>query len=248
MKMYIRATIKWELRKYMYRVGISIGFLLGSWAVLLLMPVPSDSWFAIFDAIAFILIFTAGVTAVLVGIYMVLIHPYYAAFGDFHKASLIEHQTSRTYSYKLCARILLNIFTYFIGLGSIWVTMALLQRFEAWADSDWFSGMLVDSTAFLIPMVFVFALGVPLVLLIGVNFLESALSGRGSNLDSLDVMLLLFISRLQSSQLYLYLGIWTDTQRFRYEVAGYDNLLSTSDFILSKQLFSKRHSSLLEQL
>ena len=189
--MILRNTIKWELRKYYYRAGLPLVYLVIAWVILLIMPVSRDDWNALIDSILIMLLTTMALWAMAVGLYMILFHPFSTAFCDLHKATLIEHQTSRPYAYKLYVRIVLNIITFFAGVGVLWVTLRILQRFETWVDRAWFSNMLADSPVVMLPLVFMFAVGAPLMLLFGWRYFDLVLSKRHNDIDGLDITAML---------------------------------------------------------
>ncbi|MCL2203980.1 MAG: hypothetical protein FWB88_08575 [Defluviitaleaceae bacterium] len=184
-----RSTIKWELRKYFYRVfAIGGGFLLAAWAVLWLLPVPQAHWHPAVDTLVFIVFFAMSVVSVLIGLYMILIHPFTTSFCDLHQATLIEHQSGRPYVYKLSVRVVLNVVTYFMGVGVLLLTMRLLSPFEAWVDRAWFSNMLADSPVVFLPLAGIFALGAPLTLLLGYKYFDIFIAKRTDKVAGLDVV------------------------------------------------------------
>jgi len=184
--MILRNTIKWELRKWWSLLAWTFGVLAVLWAVLVFIPVPQEYWHDAFNLIIGTAILLAGANAAFLGLLMIFAYPFLLSFGDLHKSALLEHQTARPYAYKLFIRLVLNVITYMLGIGVLSVTMRLLQRFEMWVDRDWFSNMLADSPVILLPMVYILAVGAPLVLLCGYKYFDVALSGLGNKIDGLD--------------------------------------------------------------
>jgi len=137
----LKATIKWEAIKWWHHVGKWLGIVLSLWMVML-MPVPGIHWDAtlpgaVIRIMIMVIVTGAWIIAMVGALYLIFAYPFTFAISRFFiKSTVLEQGSSRSSAYHLSVRVILNIFTCAIGLGILFISLLIAQRFPMF-DVAW---------------------------------------------------------------------------------------------------------------
>lgn len=164
----LRTTVKWELRKWWRHIMIASVPLM--WLPLFLfIPIPQEHWadtlpMDILRGFMLYAIIASGLMMLLSGLYMMLVYPFSMVFTHRNSSTLLERGSGRSYGYQMCTRLVLNILTFCIGIGILWLTMRIGQRFTA-IDIQWLQNFLASDELYVFWEIFLlFTIILPLIL------------------------------------------------------------------------------------
>jgi hypothetical protein len=186
--MILIRTLKWQVRKWLIIVGVLFLVFMPFLPLLAFLPVPQEGWHNAYHvAVNNFIVPIALINLSLFSAYMMIIYPIFTAFSGLAKTSLIEHQPGNSYIYVLASRLFLNLFTFALGIGTLRLTWRVMHRFE-YSQIAWVSNMLADYTFFaeLVPMVGIFTVGAPLLLLIACKYFDIMFDSRSDNIVGMD--------------------------------------------------------------
>ncbi|MCL2189219.1 MAG: hypothetical protein FWC16_10060 [Defluviitaleaceae bacterium] len=140
----IRATLKWEGLKWLYDFRFVWLSIAACWAILLVMPIPREHWWGWIYGIAAVIIIGAGAYAFFGAVYMIIGYPFRLIFTEIMKHSVMERGSGRNYAMVLCTRLALNVLTFSMGIGVMWVALQIAQLFAAADIASWLQNFITE--------------------------------------------------------------------------------------------------------